>query len=80
MIYFKKSSRYVIDTRNPEKREILRDAIIRGETKIQWRHTNVAYEGIYNGIINRFKKLEEVSRSKLPDSDFSKLKNKCINL
>ena len=80
MIYFKKSSRYVIDTRNPEKREILRDAIIRGESQIQWRHTNVAYEAIYNGIINRFIKLEEVSISKLPDSDFSKLKNKCVNL
>ena len=34
MIYFRKSSRYVIDTRNPEKREILRDAMLGGEAKI----------------------------------------------
>ena len=80
MVYFKRSSKYVIDTSNLEKREILRDAILRGEAKIQWRHTNVAYEAIYNGITNRFIKLEEVTISKLPDNDFNKLKNKCINL
>ena len=80
MIYFKRSSKYVIDTSNLEKREILRDAVLRGETKIQWRHTNVAFEAIYNGITNRFIKLEEASISKLPDSEFNKLKNKCINL
>ena len=80
MVYFKRSSKYVIDTSNLEKREILRDAILRGEAKIQWRHTNMAYEAIYNGITNRFIKLEEVTISKLPDNDFNKLKNKCINL
>ena len=79
MIYLRKSSRYVIDLSNQERREILRDAILRGEAKIQWRNVNATYEAIYNGITNRVIRLEEVSITKLPDRDFEKIKNKCIN-
>ena len=80
MIYLKKSSRYIIDIKDPERREILRDAILRGESKIQWRHKDVTYEAIYNGINTRFIGLEEVTITKLPDNDFNKVRNKCINL
>ena len=80
MIYLKKSPCYIIDTKDPERREILRAAILRGESKIQWRHKDVSYKAIYNGINNRFIGLEEVTISKLPDNDFNKIRNKCINL
>ena len=78
-VYFKKSTRYVLDLENPERREIIRDAIVTGEARIQWRHTQVAYQSIFNGILNRFIKIEEISVTKIPDRDFEKLKNKCIN-
>ena len=40
---------------------------------------NATYEAIFNGITNRVIRLEEVSITKLPDRDFEKIKNKCIN-
>ena len=78
VVYFKKSSRYIIDMHNQERREILRDAILRGEARIQWRHPKVAYEAIYNGIVKRFINIEDISITKLPDKDFEKMKTMCI--
>ena len=78
VVYLRKSSRYIIDLHNQERREILRDAIIRGESKIQWRHPQATYEAIYNGIVKRFIKVEDISITKLPEKDFEKMKTKCI--
>ena len=78
VIYLRKSSRYIIDLHNQERREILRDAIIRGGSKIQWRHPQVTYEAIYNDIVKRFIKVEDISITKLPGKDFEKMKTKCI--
>ena len=78
VVYLRKSSRYIIDLHNQERREILRDAIIRGESKIHWRHPQATYEAIYNGIVKRFIKVEDISITKLPDKDFEKMKTKCI--
>ena len=78
VVYFKKSSRYIIDMHNQERREILRGAILRGEARIQWRHPQVAYEAIYNGIVKRIINIEDISITKLPDKDFEKMKTKCI--
>ena len=78
MVYLRKSLRYIIDLHNQERREILRDAIIRGESKIQWRHPQATYEAIYNGIVKIFIKVEDISITKLPDKDFEKMKTKYI--
>ena len=79
IIYFKRSSRYIIDNDNQERREILYEAIMRGETKIQWKHPNFTYEAIFNGIVTKFIKLEDLSICKVADNEFAKIKNKCIN-
>ena len=78
VVYFKKSLRYIIDMHNQERREILRDAILRGEARIQWRHPQVPYEAIYNGIVKRIINIENISITKLPDKDFGKMKTKYI--
>ena len=78
-VYFRKTSKYIIDTSNPERKEILRAAIVRGEAKIQWIHPVAAYEAIFGGIASKFIKLEEVKIIKIADKDFDKMKNRCIN-
>ena len=69
IIYFKKSSRYIIDKNNQERREILHEAIMRGEARIQWKHQNVTYEAIFNGIATKIQ---------VADNELAKIKNKCI--
>ena len=78
-VYFRKTSKYTIDTSNPERKEILRAAIVRGEAKIQWMHPVAAYEAIFGGIASKFIKLEEVKIIKIAAKDFDKMKNRCIN-
>ena len=57
-VYFRKTSKYIIDTSNPERKEILRAAIVRGEAEIQWMHPVAAYKAIFGRIASRFIKLE----------------------
>ena len=79
ILYFKRSSRYIIDKENQERREILHETLMRGEAKIRWKHPNVTYEAIFNGIATKFIKLEDLSICKVADNEFAKIKNKCIN-
>ena len=65
--FFKKSFRYIIDTQNQERREILRDVIFRGEARIQWRHPQVTYEAIHNGIAQRVIRMKDIAITRLPD-------------
>ena len=80
MVYLKRSSKHNIDLNDMDSRETIREIILKGGAKIQWRHPNVAYEAIHTGILNRAIRIEEISVSKLPDDDFKQVQNKCITL
>ena len=78
VVYFKKSSRCNIESVDIEKREQLREAIIRGEAKIHWTHPQITYEVIFNGFMKNIIGMDEVKYVKCPDKEFDKLRHKCI--
>ena len=80
MVYLKRSLKHKIDLNDMDSRETIREIILKGGAKIQWRHPNVVYEAIHTGILNRVIRIEDISVTKLPDDDFKQMQNKCINL
>ena len=77
-IYFKKSSNVIIDGSTRERREKVREAIVRGEMKVQWRHPTATYEQIFSALADGRIPIETQMLAKIPDVDHIKMKN--INL
>ena len=76
-VLFKRSSKYNIESTDKEKREILREAICRGEAKLHWRNQNVSYEAIHAGFIHKKINMNEITYEKCPDNIYEKIKSKC---
>ena len=76
-VLFKRSSKYNIESTDIEKREILREAICRGEAKLHWRNQNVTYEAIHAGFIHKKINMNEITYEKCPDNLYEKIKSKC---
>ena len=76
-VLFKRSSKYNIESTDKDKREIIREAICRGEAKLYWRNQNVTYESIHAGFIHEKINMNEITYEKCPDNIFEKIKTKC---
>ena len=76
-VLFKRSSKCNIESTDKEKREILREAICRGEAKLHWRNQNVTYEAIHAGFIHKKINMNEIVYEKCPDNLYEKIKSKC---
>ena len=78
IVYIKRSSRLNIETPTIQSREAIRQAILKGELKFQWRHTGVAYESIHHGFVKKTINMEEIKYERVPDKDYDQIKYKCI--
>ena len=76
-VILKRSSRYNIESTDKDKRESIRETILKGEAKFQWTHPGISYEAIHNGFIKKIINMNEIQYMKCPDSDFPKLKFRC---
>ena len=76
-VILKRSSRYNIESTDKDKRESIREAILKGEAKFQWTHPAISYETIHNGFIKKIINMNEIQYMKCPDNDFPKLKFRC---
>ena len=76
--YFKRSSPYNIERQDKESTDVLRDAMINGKAKVQWRNPNVRHEYIHTALLRNALYMNEIHYEKFPDKEFDMLKDRVL--
>ena len=76
--YFKKNSPYNIERQDKESRDILRDAMIKGKAKVQWRNPTVKYEFIHTSLLKSTLNMNEIRYVKCTDKEYSTVRDRVL--
>ena len=76
VVYLKKMPKYNMEGNEKSQKEQIREAIVKGDAKFQWRHSGVTYETIYNGFLKRQINMDDIKYYKCTTKDFENIKYK----
>ena len=76
--YFKRNSPYNIERQDKESRDILREAMIKGKAKVQWRNPNVKYEYIHTALLKGTINMNEIRYVKCSDKEYDMVKARVL--
>ena len=80
VVYVRRSSQYNIEKKDKESRDILREAMIKGKAKVQWKNPNVKYEFIHTALLKNTLNMNEIRYERIPDREYDMLRDRALQI